>query len=174
MPERASRTPETSGNRAPETPGDRAPETPGGRAPGTPGDRAPETPRGRAPETPGDRAPETPGDRASETPEARRVAESPVGEQNARAELEGGISSGEGTEEQADEDDEKGLEDGLTLQRNFSRSKASQVGEDLDLGQEKEVWPGPSQLVHTCLRRQSFPVRSLTLQPVGRLNAWQI
>ena len=139
-----------------------------------PGDRAPETPGDRAAETPGDRASETPGDRASETPEIRRAAASPVGEQNARVELEGGISSGEGTEEQADEEDEKGLENGLTLQRNFSRSEASQVDEDLDLGQEKEVWPGPLQLVDTCLRRQSFPVHFLTLQPVGRLNAWQI
>ena len=161
MPERASRAP---GRRTPETPGDRIPETPGGRALETPGDRAPETP--------GDRASETPGDRASETPETRRAAASPVGEQNAQVELEGGISSGEGTEEQADEEDEKGLENGLTLQRNFSRSEASQVDEDLDLGQEKEVWPGPSQLVDTCLRRQSFPVHFLTLQPVERLNAW--
>jgi len=148
---------------------------PGDRVPETPGDRASEMPGDRASETPGDRAPEMPGDRASETPETRRAAASPVGEQNAQVKLEGGISSGEGTEEQADdEEDEKGLENGLTLQRNFSRSEASQADEDLDLGQEKEVWPGPSQLVHTCLRRQSFPVRSLTLQPVGRLNAWQI
>jgi len=123
MPERASRAP---GRRTPETPGDRIPETPGGRALETPGDRAPETP--------GDRASETPGDRASETPETRRAAASPVGEQNARVELEGGISSGEGTEEQADEEDEKGFENGLTLQRNFSRSEASQADEDLDLG----------------------------------------
>ena len=135
-----------------------------------PGDRVPETPGDRVPETPGDRAPETPGDRVLETPETRRVAELPVGEQSTRVELEGGISSGERTEEQANEKDEKDLKNGLILQRNFSRSEASQVDEDLDLGQEKEVWPGPSQLMHRCLWRQSFPVCSLTLQPVGWLK----
>ena len=45
---------------------------------------------------------------------------------------------------------------------------------DLDLVQAEATWPGVSHAEQTCLRRHSFPVLSLTLQPVGRLNPWQI